>query len=265
MIRFVVALSAEARPIIERYRLERQEGTWPVYSRDDVALVVSGVGTTAAAAATGFLHARTGEHRDASWVNVGIAGHRDSRVGNALVAHTIRAGERRFFPPRIGTTRLETAPLETVDRVEEAFQDDALYDMEAAGFYETALRFATAELVQCFKVVSDNRRTSWIEVSAEHVERLIRENLDSLDDLVGSLRELAVEMRGIHRKPVRLTSFLDQWRFTTSEARQLERLLRRSEARHIPVTVEDHASATRAADVVARLEARLRETPVRLT
>ena len=265
MIRFVVALPSEARPIVERYRLKHQEGAWPVYIRDDVALVVSGVGKTAAAAATGFLHSRAGEQRDVPWINVGIAGHQNSSIGSAFVAHTIRSGEKCFYPPRIGITQLKAAPLVTVNQVEESFQDSALYDMEAAGFYETAIRLATAELVQCFKVVSDNRQTAWTTVSAAHAKHLITESLDTLDNLVNSLQDLAIEIRATQSKPFLLQEFLNKWRFTTSEARRLEQLLRHSEARNLTATVQDHLSATRPCDVLTKLEAQLREAPVRLT
>ena len=54
MLRFVVALAAEARPLIARYRLERlsSAAAFPLYRRGAAALVVSGIGKTAAAAAT---------------------------------------------------------------------------------------------------------------------------------------------------------------------------------------------------------------------
>ncbi len=49
MLRFVVALEPEARPLIERYRLERlgEPGAFKIFRRRDVALVVSGVGDIA--------------------------------------------------------------------------------------------------------------------------------------------------------------------------------------------------------------------------
>ena len=47
MLRFVVALGAEARPLMDRYRLQRDpaEHAFHVYRRDDVGLVVSGRAT----------------------------------------------------------------------------------------------------------------------------------------------------------------------------------------------------------------------------
>ena len=45
MIRFVVALPAEARPLIDRYRLRRRQpaGPFPIYETGSIALIVSGV------------------------------------------------------------------------------------------------------------------------------------------------------------------------------------------------------------------------------
>ena len=88
MLRLVVALSAEARPLIEHYRLERdsEARAFKVFRRDDVALVVAGLGKVAAAAATSFLHLAAGGGRNAVWLNVGIAGHGSRAVGEAVLA-----------------------------------------------------------------------------------------------------------------------------------------------------------------------------------
>ena len=89
MTRFVVALRAEARPLIDRYRLEpADDGAFRCFHGSGRSLVISGVGKVAAAAATACLHEKPLD----VWVNVGIAGHRDRAPGELVRAH--RAGWR---------------------------------------------------------------------------------------------------------------------------------------------------------------------------
>ena len=84
MIRFVTALTAEATPIVERFRMTRREGSFPIYSSDNASLVVSGMGKRASAAATAYLHAKTEEKPNPVWVNVGIGGPPDVHARKAL-------------------------------------------------------------------------------------------------------------------------------------------------------------------------------------
>jgi adenosylhomocysteine nucleosidase len=84
----------------------------------------------------------------------------------------------------------------TVEQVEEEYSPPWVYDAEAAGFFPTACRFSTAELVHCFKVISDNSdATLSRRMSSTFLEHLIARNLGDLEtfsrDLAGLARELA--------------------------------------------------------------------------
>ena len=90
MICFVVAYKAEAAALISHYRLEQQQQQeFPLYSADDIALVISGSGKSNAAAATAYLYGKTGFHRDAVWINLGIAGHAVDAPGNTSLASKV--------------------------------------------------------------------------------------------------------------------------------------------------------------------------------
>ena len=195
MIHLVVALQAEAGPLIAHYGLERVPDTasFPVYSGSDVHLVVSGVGKEAAAGATSYLHHHVGEPRIGLWLNVGIAGHRSHPVGHAVLADRVldQSSGRAWEPTPPVDSPCESGTVCTVDDVEARFADAALYDMEAAGFYATAVHLAPPELVQVLKIVSDNRRTGTLCVSARQVQNLVEENLSRIDHLVSSLHRRA--------------------------------------------------------------------------
>lgn len=187
----MIALVPEARPLISKYRLDAIPGTFRVYGRDEVALVISGIGKTSAAAATTYLHMKLGGRKGAVWVNVGIAGHRRRAVGETILAEAIRdEGSKRSWSLRVPETALAKASVLTVDRPEASFETDDVYDMEAAGFYSTAIRFARPELVQCLKVISDNRETPARRIRARRIEELIAGRMDDVRVAVAATEEL---------------------------------------------------------------------------
>ena len=105
-INLIVALAAEARPLIDHFRLKRahgESGICTVYESHGMLLAVSGLGRMAAAATAGYVHGRnrsqTATH---AWLNVGIAGHRSREAGEGFIAHSIieHATDRVWHPPQ---------------------------------------------------------------------------------------------------------------------------------------------------------------------
>lgn len=222
-IRLVVALPAEARPLVSHLGLEREPsaGSFATYRRDDAVLVVSGVGKRAAQAATGHLFARTGEVRDALWLNLGIAGHATRGLGEVVLAHKVvdAASGRCWYPPWVLDPPCATGEVRTVEAVEESYAEDALYEMESAGFFAAASRFATAELVQAVKVVSDNRRCGTAGITARRVEALIEASLPVVDRLLSSGAALARELAARSVQPGAYRELLAGLHFTVTQRR----------------------------------------------
>ena len=81
--------------------------------------------------------------------------------------------------------------METLDQPNFDYVRDSAFDMEASGFYATAVRFSRAELVQCLKVISDNRDSPGHGIDASTVRRLIGGKLDLLEALIEGLSVLA--------------------------------------------------------------------------
>ena len=198
-LRFVVALQAEARPLAERFGLAplAEPHAFHVYRGERGWAIVAGHGKVSAAAATSYLHLLAGGEVGQAWLNVGIGGHSQRPVGDAVIAHKIQdaASGVAWFPPLVVDLPCPTAPVLTLERLEEEeYTPPWVHDGEAAGFYPTACRFATSELVQSYKVISDNpEATLERSPSSSFVERLIREHLDRIESFADALLSLARE------------------------------------------------------------------------
>ena len=233
MLNIIVALKCEAKPIIHQYGLKRRSGqhAFAVYENDDIVLTISGWGKVAAAAATSFVHVLTGMRSHSAWLNIGIAGHRERAIGQGVLAQKISnaATGRNWYPPMIMDVPCELENLLTVDKVEENFSENAVYEMEAAGFYETASRFSTAELIHCYKVVSDNKLSSVSGISAEVVTNLIENKLQDIECILSGMKKISNELCALDRIPGHYQEICDRWHFSVYQKAELQRLLKRRE------------------------------------
>ncbi|MDX1489213.1 MAG: hypothetical protein R3268_13470 [Acidiferrobacterales bacterium] len=263
MMRLLVALAPEARPLIDHFRLHRRAATdaYPIYENDAMSLVVSGVGKVRAAAAVAYLHVLYGPVADVPWLNVGIAADGARPVGTGVLAHRIRdaATQKNWYPPLIFTPPCETTEVLTVDAPVRAYPDSWAVDMEAAGFYPTACQFSTAELVHCFKIVSDNKDMPMEAVSAKSTKALVAQKLDVIEILVDELERLSTHLSRINADPPAYDDFLRHCHFTVTERHRLRELLRRW---RLLVPDEDPLStgatkSRRASEVLGTLEQRL--------
>lgn len=231
MIHILAAIQCEARPLIAHFGLKGSPdpGPFRLYEGDGMRLVISGIGKVAAAAACSHLASRAGATASDAWLNIGTAGHGAHPIGTGILAHKVTdAGSgMSWYPPRVFPTALTTAPVVTVERPELAYPHGAAYEMEAAGFYATATRYATSELVHCCKVVSDNHTRTVDQVTPGLATALMEENLAHIEALVEQLADLSNHLADISADPPLLRDLLARWRFTAYERNQLRQLLRR--------------------------------------
>ena len=188
MICFVVAYTAEAAALINHFELEQQQQQeFPLYKTDDIALVISGSGKSNAAAATAYLYGKTGFHRDAVWINFGIAGHAVDAPGSLYLASKVIdvATQRVLHLSLPDKHPWKTAALYTYDQPHRNGQrDKGMFDMEASGFALTARRFSQPQFVHCIKIISDNHKTPIEIPSSAMLEKWMMPQMTLLDDFL---------------------------------------------------------------------------------
>lgn len=268
MLCLVVALAAEARPLLAFHRLQGvSDHPYRIGAGEQMHLIVSGVGKVAAATATAYLRALIGD-APAAWLNIGIAGHGSLAVGTPLLAHKVVdvASGKPFYPTFTAFPPCRTTLLRTVDRAQPP-ADDAAYDMEASGFCEAAQRFATSERIHCLKVVSDNPQSPYQTLNAEKVEALIEDQLDMVAQVGEHLRALSQQLHALHADPPGFAELTARWQFTATQQHQLRGLLVRWQALAPAISaVNDDLLALQSRDEVLRyLQRRLTDMEFTLT
>jgi len=193
MLIWVAALHCEAKPVIDYYRLRKQPAdAFDVYRGDDMALVVSGVGKLASAAACAWMAADQREQAVLAWLNLGIAGAAAQEIGEAFLLNQVidaDSGER-YYPVPATRAYFPGSACRTLGKPDYDYRDDGLFDMEASGFMQSTLYFSSAELVQCVKLVSDNRRRQDTP-SRQQVSALLHARIDDIARQAEALASLA--------------------------------------------------------------------------
>ena len=227
-ILFVVALQAEATAIIQFYKLKLcNEIPFKIYRNEDMWLIISGIGRINCAAATAYLQCTAANDQYQLWINVGIAGHKNLDVGQAVVAHKIvdATTDKKWYPPLLVKLPVQTAEITTVDVPETTYPTTSVYEMEAASFYAVATKFATSELVHCFKIISDNEQQHIQNITRQKVQQLVEQNIEYIDDICTRLQQVAKSLP--QKNPQEWQSILQQWKFTSAGQKRLRNLLQK--------------------------------------
>ena len=237
MIHIICALKCEAKSLIAHHRLKNcsDSTSFPLYISQDkqISLTISDVGKINAAAATSFTHAFLQTSKQDIWLNVGIAGHKDLEIGEVIIAHKIieQSSQHTWYPQILFSPPCQSMEVLSCDRPASDYTDTvfsgAVFEMEAAGFYATACRFASSELIHVIKIISDNQHQPVDKISVPFVADLLRDKLKIIDQLITSLRQLAKNMDNPNESPDYYDQIIEQWRFTHAERNRLKSCLNR--------------------------------------
>ncbi|MDD3931072.1 MAG: hypothetical protein PHT04_02755 [Eubacteriales bacterium] len=198
MIVFATALKAEAEPLILRYHLKKDMSihAFPVYRSDSTILIISGVGKLRSAIALSFLFGQEKlADADVLCVNLGFCGSSDPvcRPGKLVQAARITDMEtgRDYYPDLLRSDRPPLVHLHCASKriyrfsVADSDHSTALpvcYDMESAGFMESAIRFVTPDRILVLKIISDDLGSG--EIDVDTIKQQLAEQLSACDALI---------------------------------------------------------------------------------
>ena len=183
-INIIVAMEREAKPLINYWNLKKN--TEKIFSdkKKRINLIVSGIGKKRAEKATMYLAKKTSNN--AFFLNIGIAGHRDYKLGEIVLVSKVTDNKTKYnwYPSLLWETKIKTSPLVTVGFPKIRYKPNLLYDMEASGFFKSARNFVGPEKVQSIKIISDNKKSSILNISSNKIENWIKCKTTIIDKLI---------------------------------------------------------------------------------
>lgn len=232
MIHLICALDCEAAPLLAAFKMrhDSQVDTLKTYlsKGGNVSLSVSGVGKNKSAVCIEKIAAYYSTHNHDVWLNIGLAGHKDIAIGEALLVHSITEAEtgKVWYPQIIFNHRLKSAALITLDKPSVGYTD-FMFDMEAAGFYRNAITHSSAELVHCIKIISDNSTHPARKLDKKSISSLIQKQIKQIEQVINELSQLSEVLNSDNSMSDNFDRFCSQWHFSQYQRHRLQQVLNR--------------------------------------
>ena len=170
MLNIVTALSIEAKPIIEYFKLKSKED---IYQNDKINLIVTGSGKIKSAINTALLISKY----PYKTLNIGIAGSNKYELSEGFFINKITDIDTGFdyYPDFF---KEPSSNIVCVSKVQNYY---TLTDMESSGFFEAAYKFLSVENIILYKIVSDNPKT---EINVKLIPELIKKHIKIIEEML---------------------------------------------------------------------------------
>lgn len=230
-------------------------------------VIGTGVGQISMAMGIGYLASVLPLGTTAVWGNVGIAGAMHREIGRSFAIHQVECAltGRRFHPGLIPIRGFETTVCRTVDKVEHAYEQDVLYDMEAAGFVQALRKLTHIDGFGLLKIVSDNREQGVEHLNAKSMKQLVVNAASSINTLAENLLKVSQEIHLRNAHPPYLEQALELHAFSVSEQIRLRKLLRRWSVLKPNVDLIETLEQYTRSKVLDGIEAVLDEVPLEVS
>ncbi len=223
------ALACEAKAFITQFELKKDLSHHPftIYTNKQIVLTITGSGKIAMAAAVAYSLAVFESIENPILINAGIAGHQTAALGTLFSVHKITDTDsgKNYYPQSVIKNKGSSLALCTVSKPNKDYQDDYLYEMEASGFYEIASRFTTTELIQIFKVISDNQLIGIEAINAKKVTAWMTASIEKMTIVIEKLQALTISLPSPHSNDYELLQAA--YYFNVNHSHQLKALLQR--------------------------------------
>jgi len=178
-----------------------------------------------------------------------------------------------WYPPilnfntglKLSKNKIDSISLKTVDKAEQSYSENCAYDMEAAYFYQAAINRQTSELVQCYKIISDNDCSPTENINAKKVRTLIEKRLPDISIIIEALSSLHNHST-ITSQAISITGLTNDYHFSHYQKIHLVKLLERLS---LLTNQDDYDQLVpklkNSGQVLDWLENKIKELPVRLS
>ena len=175
MIHIITATNSEAKFFINYLKLKRINSIkeFQIYFNDKFSLTVSGIGKVNSAISVCSTYHELGRVKNNCWINIGIAGHSNSFIGELFIINKIidNSSLKNFYPYSPNINKINQLSCTTYEKADTKY-NNSLSDMELSGFFQTANKYSFKELIHSLKVVSDNKGNPFNYKEKTGIEKL---------------------------------------------------------------------------------------------
>ena len=230
MIHIITATNPEAKFFINYLKLKKINSIkeFQIYFNEKFSLTISGIGKINSAISVCTTYHELGKIKNNCWINIGIAGHSSSIVGELFIVNKIidSTSLKNYFPYSPNVSKISQLSCTTYEKVDSKYSN-SLSDMELSGFYQTANKYSYRELIHSLKIVSDNRQNPFNYEEKNKIEKLFEAKKKYFDIFFEKVLKIwsenVTDQKQINLK---IESLLSKIKTTKSEYEQLKRILK---------------------------------------
>lgn len=229
MIHLIVATQLEANPLIKSFDLKKNisEGDFDFFSNDKYSLTITGIGKINSAIGVTHTFFKF-KKKNNIWINIGFAGIDKYKIGNLYLVNKVTDNDTKksLYPIFITDHKIEKKNCITYGLVNKKY-NDSLSDMECSGFFSSANRYSTKEIIHSLKIVSDNKKEEIKLSDKELINCIFQKNIPKIKKFILDIEKV---WELFFKKETYINNKIDnelqKFKYTFSEAIQMKRLLK---------------------------------------
>ena len=230
MIHFIVATSSESKLIIKKLKLKKIQPSsgFDFFYNDNFSMTITGLGKINSALGVAHTFFKFKDLSNSIWINIGLAGHEKEKIGTLILADKIYDHETKksMYPFFIKDYKIKKLNCTCYAKPNFNY-NKSLSDMESSGFFLSANKYSTKELIHSLKIISDNKYDKIDFSNTKSIERLFEKNFDQIMSFVSDIKGLW-ERKFEKQNKIKITieKDLKNLKYTFSEGVQLRNLLK---------------------------------------
>ena len=232
MIHFIVATHPEAKPFIDFFKLKKRlEVTeFEIYknTKKNISLTISGIGKYFSAISVTHTFFEFGAIKNNIWINFGLAGHKTLKIGEIAIVNKIsdiNNDKMTFFPFCLKNHCFQNKNCITYESQNYKL-NNSLSDMECSGFFFSANKYSTKELIHSIKFISDNEKHSIDFKNKKIIYDLIFKNICKVERFIKEIHEIQKKNFAIDNKLEKIIKkFSKKKKITLFQKNELKKLL----------------------------------------
>ena len=198
------------------------------FYNDNYSLTITGLGKINSALGVTHTFYKFKSFSNNIWINIGLAGHKKEKIGTLVLVDKIcdHETQKSMYPFFVRDYKIKKLNCTCYAKPNFDY-DNSLSDMESSGFFFSANKYSTKEVIHSLKIISDNMYDKIDFNDTETVEKIFEKNFDQILDFVNDIKFLwERKFEKQNKIKIMIEKELKNFKYTFSEGVQLRNLLK---------------------------------------